>query len=111
MKNVDVISSAINNTFRSKMRTTLTVLAIFIGAFTLTITSGLGTGINRYIDSTVSAIRILRDVPPTPIEIQTSREAFMHLIEPAKELGVTITEDDITFSRPTILIRPLAIFK
>lgn len=56
MKNIDVLSSAVTNTFRSKMRTTLTVLAIFIGAFTLTITSGLGTGINRYIDSTVSAI-------------------------------------------------------
>jgi hypothetical protein len=62
-------------------------------------------------ENTVSAIRILRDVPPTPMEIQTSREAFTHLIEPAKELGVTITEDDITFSHPTILIRPLAIFK
>ena len=56
MRNIDVVGSAVSNTFRSKTRTTLTVLAIFIGAFTLTITSGLGTGINQYIDSTVSAI-------------------------------------------------------
>lgn len=56
MRNIDVIGTAVSNTFRSKTRTTLTVLAIFIGAFTLTITSGLGTGINRYINSTVSAI-------------------------------------------------------
>lgn len=56
MKNIDVIGAAVTNTFRSKTRTLLTVLAIFIGAFTLTITSGLGTGINRYIDDTVSAI-------------------------------------------------------
>ena len=56
MRNIDVIGSAVSNTFRSKTRTTLTVLAIFIGAFTLTITSGLGTGINQYINSTVSAI-------------------------------------------------------
>ncbi|HEU0181946.1 MAG TPA: ABC transporter permease [Agromyces mariniharenae] len=56
MKTTDVIASAISNTFRSKTRTILTILAIFIGAFTLTITTGLGTGINRYIDQTVAEI-------------------------------------------------------
>lgn len=56
MKTGDLVSSAVSNTFRSKTRTILTILAIFVGAFTLTITSGLGTGINRYIDDTVSAI-------------------------------------------------------
>jgi putative ABC transport system permease protein len=56
MNGLDLVSSAIGNTFRSKTRTTLTVIAIFIGAFTLAITSGMGTGINQYINSTVSAI-------------------------------------------------------
>ena len=56
MKPLDLIGSAIGNTFRSKTRTILTILAIFVGAFTLTITNGLGTGINRYIDDTVAAI-------------------------------------------------------
>ena len=56
MKSLDVVSTAIGNTFRSKLRTTLTVIAIFIGAFTLTITSGIGTGVNGYIDTTVAAI-------------------------------------------------------
>jgi len=37
-------------------RTTLTVVAIFIGAFTLTLTNGVGNGVNAYIDSTVSAL-------------------------------------------------------
>jgi putative ABC transport system permease protein len=49
----DVILTAVANTFRSRTRTILTVLAIFVGAFTLTITSGLGTGINSYIEDTV----------------------------------------------------------
>ncbi|MFP7761223.1 ABC transporter permease [Marisediminicola sp. LYQ134] len=44
------------NTFRSKTRTILTILAIFVGAFTLALTSGLGTGINAYIDDTVSGV-------------------------------------------------------
>ncbi|MDF2666417.1 MAG: ABC-type antimicrobial peptide transport system, permease component [Microbacterium sp.] len=56
MKTVDLISTAVANTFRSKTRTILTVLAIFVGAFTLTITNGLGTGINAFIDSTVSSM-------------------------------------------------------
>ncbi|MDQ4212906.1 ABC transporter permease [Microbacterium sp. ASV81] len=54
MKPLDLIGAAVSSTFRSKTRTILTILAIFVGAFTLTITNGLGTGINRYIDDTVS---------------------------------------------------------
>lgn len=56
MNAVDLVRSAVANTFRSKTRTTLTVLAIFVGAFTLTLTNGLGTGINAYIDDTVTAV-------------------------------------------------------
>ncbi|HWH25362.1 MAG TPA: ABC transporter permease [Pseudolysinimonas sp.] len=56
MKNLDLIRDAVKNTLRSKTRTLLTVVAIFIGAFTLTLTSGVGTGINAYIDQTVSSI-------------------------------------------------------
>lgn len=56
MRTVDLVSTAVANTFRSKTRTILTVLAIFVGAFTLTITNGLGTGINAFIDKTVASM-------------------------------------------------------
>lgn len=56
MRTLDLIGTAIANAFRSKTRTILTILSIFIGAFTLTITSGLGTGINSYISDTVSGM-------------------------------------------------------
>ncbi len=56
MRAIDIFTTAVSNSFRSRLRTTLTVIAIFIGAFTLTITNGLGTGINNYIDSQVSSI-------------------------------------------------------
>ena len=56
MKAVDILKTAIGNSFRSRLRTTLTVIAIFIGAFTLTITNGLGTGINQYITDQVASI-------------------------------------------------------
>ncbi|MHA7984346.1 ABC transporter permease [Rathayibacter sp. CAU 1779] len=56
MKTGDLIASAVANTFRSKLRTTLTVIAIFIGAFTLTLTSAIGTGVSSYITTQVAAI-------------------------------------------------------
>jgi putative ABC transport system permease protein len=58
MKIVDVVGTAFRNAFRSRLRTSLTVLAIFIGAFTLSLTNGLGTGINQYIDDTVSSVGV-----------------------------------------------------
>ncbi|MHA7293880.1 ABC transporter permease [Arthrobacter sp. HLT1-21] len=56
MRIVDLVGTAVSSTFRSKTRTILTILAIFVGAFTLTLTNGLGTGINSYIDDTVSGV-------------------------------------------------------
>jgi putative ABC transport system permease protein len=56
MNALDIIRTAIGNTRRSKLRTALTVVAIFIGAFTLTITSAIGTGVGDYIDTQVASI-------------------------------------------------------
>ena len=56
MNPFDITRAAIGNTFRSKTRTTLTVIAIVMGAFTLTITSAIGTGISSYIDNQIASI-------------------------------------------------------
>lgn len=56
MNTPDLVGTAFANTMRAKTRSSLTILAIFIGAFTLALTSGLGTGINAYISDTVSGI-------------------------------------------------------
>jgi putative ABC transport system permease protein len=56
MKFRDILATAVQSTFRSKLRTTLTVIAIFIGAFTLTTTSAIGTGVSNYITAQVDAI-------------------------------------------------------
>ncbi|MBF4459947.1 ABC transporter permease [Pseudoclavibacter sp. VKM Ac-2867] len=56
MRTLDLVGTAVSNTFRSKTRLLLTILAIFVGAFTLTLTNGLGTGINAYIDDTVNGV-------------------------------------------------------
>jgi putative ABC transport system permease protein len=106
MRIVDVVGTAVNNSFRSKLRTSLTVVAIFIGAFTLTITNGLGTGINRYIDDTVGAIGAsdVLTVTKTP-EDQTStgpKEYDPSLVvnglqqgPPGSNVSLVMTSDDI----------------
>ncbi|HEY8561350.1 MAG TPA: FtsX-like permease family protein [Pyrinomonadaceae bacterium] len=53
MKLTDLIITANRNLFRNKLRTLLTVLAIFVGAFTLTLTNGLGDAMKDYIETQV----------------------------------------------------------
>ncbi|HTE21490.1 MAG TPA: FtsX-like permease family protein [Candidatus Limnocylindria bacterium] len=50
MKLVDIFLTASSNMMRSKLRSFLTIVAVFIGALTLTLTNGMGAGISTYID-------------------------------------------------------------
>lgn len=56
MKTWDLLKTANRNLFRNKLRTFLTVLAIFVGAFTLTMTNGVGDGMRDYVESQVKNI-------------------------------------------------------
>jgi putative ABC transport system permease protein len=49
MKLSDLLASANRNLAQNRVRTILTVLAIFIGAFTLTLTLAVGEGFKEYI--------------------------------------------------------------
>lgn len=55
MNTPTLIATAVGNSLRSASRTALTSAAIVIGAFTLTLTTGVGAGINAYIDTTVGS--------------------------------------------------------
>lgn len=46
----DLIKTANANLLRNKGRSILTILAIFIGSFTIAVTTGINTGVNDYID-------------------------------------------------------------
>ena len=50
MKLLDLVRTANRNLLRSKLRTFLTISAIFVGAFTLTLTTALGAGAQQYLD-------------------------------------------------------------
>jgi putative ABC transport system permease protein len=56
MRTVDLVSTAVRNTFRSKLRTTLTVMALFVGAFTLTLTTAVGAGVTDYVEKQVASL-------------------------------------------------------
>ena len=54
MKFLDMIRTSASNLWRNKGRTFLTVIAIFIGAFTITLTSAVNSGVNDYINRQLS---------------------------------------------------------
>ncbi|MDR3298251.1 MAG: ABC transporter permease [Candidatus Nomurabacteria bacterium] len=55
MKTLDIIKSANQNLLRNKLRTVLTVLAIFIGSFTIILNTAIQTGVNSFINGQVEA--------------------------------------------------------
>jgi putative ABC transport system permease protein len=101
----DLVRSAVKNSLRSKTRTTLTVLAIFIGAFTLTLTSGVGTGINQYIDTTVASIgaddvltvtTAAEDTADGPVEYDPDARAVAAATGRPGSTVVALTSTDLT---------------
>lgn len=69
MRIPDLIGGAARNLTHSRLRTFLAVIAVTIGSFTLTLTTGIGAGVNSYITETVNAIGA-----PTAMEVQRAAE-------------------------------------
>ena len=103
MKLIDILRTANANLLRSKTRTILTIMSIFIGAFTITLTVGITSGVSSYIDSQVSGIgaKDLLLIRPK-VELQTGSGPQKY--NPEKKtastqsalLGATFYADDIT---------------
>lgn len=55
MKLLDIIRDANQNLLRNKLRSALTILAIFIGSFSIISTSAIQAGVNEFIDSQVNS--------------------------------------------------------
>lgn len=52
----DIITTANSNLGKSKLRTILTISAVFIGALTLMLTTGVGSGLETYVDEQVNSV-------------------------------------------------------
>jgi putative ABC transport system permease protein len=79
MKFWDVVKTANSNLLRNKGRTFLTVLAIFIGSFTIIDTSAIRTGVNSYIDTQMAAAGgegYIEIMPKATQEIMQSMMSF-----------------------------------
>lgn len=79
MKLKDILRTANSNLFRSKARTILTIISIFIGAFTLTLTVGISSGISSYIDEqlgNVGAENVLIVQPKVDVSIGSGPKEY-----------------------------------
>jgi hypothetical protein len=60
----------------------------------------------------LSAIRVIRDTPATPLETQTIATALAGFQGAASEaMGVDVRDDDITYVHPAVIVRPIAIYR
>ncbi len=56
MKLIDIIRTANSNISRAKLRSALTIIAIFIGAFVITLTTAMGSGVRDYINEQINSV-------------------------------------------------------
>ena len=56
MKFWDLLRTANSNLWRNKLRTTLTIIAIFVGGFVITLMVGVNAGVNDYINQQIGGI-------------------------------------------------------
>jgi putative ABC transport system permease protein len=100
MKLLDLIRTANRNLLRSKLRTFLTVSAIFVGAFTLTLTTALGAGAQQYLDrqlGNVSAPGMFYVMPKADSGLSSGevKEYDPNKVSAANGLVATLTQTDI----------------
>ena len=96
----DLFITANANLLRNKVRTFLTILAIFIGTFTLTITVGLNIGINQYIASQLNALGgdNLLTIMPEALEMSSGPQKYEEADESktTNARGITMLDDEDT---------------
>lgn len=56
MRFFDILKTANHNLFRNKVRTSLTILAIFVGSFTIILNAAINAGVNSFIDEQTASL-------------------------------------------------------
>ncbi len=80
MNFIDIIKTSAVNLWRNKGRTILTIIAIFIGAFTVALTSSVNTGVNSYIDKQLAIFG-----SGNALEVQVKQDAASTLTDEPQE--------------------------
>jgi putative ABC transport system permease protein len=58
MRILDMVRQSQTNLIRSKLRTFLTILAVFIGTFTISLTNGVGNGVKSYVNKELGNVGV-----------------------------------------------------
>ena len=77
MKIIDILKDANSNLWRSKLRSFLTILAIFVGSFTIILNTAINAGVNDFIDKQVANMGGDGYLEIMPTEIYESAIAMM----------------------------------
>lgn len=101
MKLWDLIKIANRNLLRAKLRTFLTVMAIFIGSFTLTLTNGLSGGLRDYVHNQVkniegSNVLFVRKKPPVVEDENTNPDEPKEYKEATRDAAGNRIDPDST---------------
>lgn len=69
--------------------------------------------VDRILDEgdELPALRLTHDVAATNQEIKTLKESIENFKDPAKAMGVTITDEDAVISGPALWLEPIAIYR
>lgn len=105
MKISDIISTANHNLLRNKTRAFLTILAVFIGSFTIIMSNAINTGVNDFIDKQMESIGGEGYLEMMPTETYEATMAMMG------GNGVKEYTEDNDASSKTTFIRPEVVEK
>lgn len=113
-----IAGEALTNTKRNKARTSLTVIAVFIGAFTLALTNSIGAGVSTYIGSQLGQIgndgvmsvskpaedaeEVVDDGLPSKYKESTASAQESQIAEASSSLGFSVgmlNDDDLELIR------------
>ena len=81
MKISDIILTANRNLLKNKLRSFLTILAIFVGSFTIILNSAISAGVNDFIDGQINAMGGEGYLEMMPTETYDSAMSMMNTSE------------------------------
>ena len=105
MKISDIIKTANSNLLRNKLRTFLTILAIFIGSFTIILNTAINTGVNSFIDRQVASAGAEGYLEIAPAAMMAQMEALMSGNLGPQEYNPEQNASELNFITPETLAK------
>ena len=105
MKLLDIIKSANSNLWRNRLRSSLTILAIFIGSFTIILNAAINAGVNSFIDRQVEAAGGEGYIEIAPAAMLAQLEALTGGNDGPQEYNPEKNASDLNYITPETLAK------